>query len=99
MTLNPGQILASTILIGLFLLIIGLTGAVTVIQKFTPKSTIRGVQLSTGVLLITGGVKMIVGISTFQKLHNLAEPYLSRQLALSPSVSCWGLAPESSRSF
>jgi len=76
MSLNQTQILASTLLMGIFLLIIGLTGSITVIQKYTPKAVIRGIQLSTGILLLSGGIKMIMGISTFQKIQNAAEPYL-----------------------
>ncbi|WDP91470.1 MAG: sulfate permease [Desulfobacter sp.] len=75
----PSQIMASSLLMGCFLLIVGLTGAIEVIRKITPKSTIRGVQLSTGALLISGGVKFIIGKSNFQALQNAAEPYLSIQ--------------------
>src|SRR6056297_1608117 len=40
--MNPEQILASTLLMGVILLIVGMTGAIDVIRKFTPKSVIRG---------------------------------------------------------
>ena len=40
---------------------------------------IRGVQLSTGVLLVSQGVKLILGTSKFQVLRRAAEPYLSVQ--------------------
>jgi SulP family sulfate permease len=73
------QIQASTILMAGCLLLIGLTGTITVIGKNIPKSVIRGVQLSTGVLLMVQGVKMILGKSTLQLLHKLPEPYLSVQ--------------------
>ncbi len=79
MSLSEAQILSSTLLMGISLLVIGLTGAIEKIQKYTPKSVIRGVQLSTGVLLMSGGVKLIIGLSTFQKLQNAAEPYLTMQ--------------------
>jgi len=77
--MEPGQILASSLLIGIFLLIVGLTGAIDLIRKATPQSVIRGVQLSTGALLISGGVKFIIGTSKFQELQNAAEPYLAFQ--------------------
>lgn len=35
--MSPSQILASSLLKGVFLLIVGLTGAIGVIRKFTPK--------------------------------------------------------------
>ena len=79
MGLSASQVAASGALIGLFLLIIGATGAVTFIGKYTPKAVVRGVQLSTGTLLVTQGVKFMVGTSKFQLLREAAEPYLSLQ--------------------
>lgn len=55
------QILASGALMGLLLLIIGATGAITVTGKYIPKPVIRGVQLSTGTLLMPQGVKFMIG--------------------------------------
>ncbi len=77
--LTPSQILASSLLMGVFLLFIGLTGAIESIKKYTPHSVIRGVQLSTGALLISGGIKFIIGTSKFQALQHAAEPYLTIQ--------------------
>jgi SulP family sulfate permease len=77
--MNPEQILASGFLMGVFLLIVGLTGAIDVIRKFTPKSVVRGVQLSTGALLISGGVKFIMGTSKYQALQEAVEPHLTVQ--------------------
>lgn len=79
MGLSASQVAASGALIGLFLLMIGGTGAVTFIGKYTPKAVVRGVQLSTGTLLVTQGVKFMVGTSKFQLLREAAEPYLSLQ--------------------
>ncbi|MEJ2656864.1 MAG: putative sulfate/molybdate transporter [Desulfobacterales bacterium] len=75
----PSQILASAALMGVFLLIIGGTNAITLIGKYTPKPVVRGVQLSTGTLLMAQGVKFMVGSSTFQIMHRMAEPYLTLQ--------------------
>jgi len=77
--MSASEILASGALMCLALLIIGLTGAITLIGKYTPKSVVRGVQLSTGILLMTEGVKFMVGTSKFQILHHAAEPYLACQ--------------------
>jgi SulP family sulfate permease len=77
--MSPDQILASSLLMGVFLLIVGLTGAIDIIRKFTPKSVIRGVQLSTGALLISGGVKFMIGTSKYQALQQAVEPHLSIQ--------------------
>lgn len=77
--MTPSQIMASSLLMGIFLFIVGITGAIESIRKYTPKSVIRGVQLSTGALLISGGIKFMIGTSQFQLLQNAAEPYLTIQ--------------------
>jgi SulP family sulfate permease len=64
---------------GIMLLIIGGTGAISFLGRYIPKPVIRGVQLSTGILLISQGVKLILGTSRFQILQEAAEPYLSFQ--------------------
>ncbi len=93
-SMSANQILASSLLMGLFLLIIGITGAVDIIRKVTPKSVIRGVQLSTGALLISGGIKFMIGTSKFQVLQNAAEPYLAFQtvgfIPISLVIGCIG---------
>jgi len=78
-SMSANQILASSLLMGIFLLIVGVTGAIDVIRKVTPQAVIRGVQLSTGALLISGGIKFMIGTSKFQVLHNAVEPYLPFQ--------------------
>ena len=78
-SLSADQILASALLMGIFLLIIGVTGAIDVIRRITPKAVIRGVQLTTGALLISGGVKFLIGTSRFQELQDAVEPYLAFQ--------------------
>ncbi len=70
------EIMASALLIGVLLMVIALTGAMTFIGRHTPKAVVRGVQLSTGLLLMAEGVRFMIGTSTFQKLQEAAEPYL-----------------------
>ena len=77
--ITAAQIQASSLWIFLFLLIIGATGIITRIGRYIPKPVIRGVQLSTGVLLVSQGVKLMLGNSKFQALRGAAEPYLSIQ--------------------
>ena len=74
--IDASQILASSLLLGILLIVIGATGAMSLIGRHTPKSVIRGVQLATGVLLMTEGVKFMIGNSTFQMIRQAAEPYL-----------------------
>ncbi len=75
-SMSVSQILSSSLLMSAFLLIIGLTGAIDLIRKITPLPVVRGVQLSTGVLLMAEGVRFILGVSKFQLLQKSAEPYL-----------------------
>lgn len=85
--MSADQILASSLLMGVFLLIIGLTGAIDLIRKVTPQSVIRGVQLSTGALLIAGGVKFMIGTSKYQAIQQAVEPHLSFQSIGSVPIS------------
>ena len=92
--LSSSQILASGLLMAVVLLIIGGTGAMDLIGRYTPKPTVRGVQLSTGVLLMAQGVKFMIGTSKFQMLKQVAEPYLTIQsigiLPLGIIIGCIG---------
>ena len=76
---GSGEILASCFLMGIILLVLGLTGAINIIGKYTPKSVIRGVQFSTGILLMVQGIKLMIGTSNLQVLQKMAEPYLRIQ--------------------
>lgn len=77
--MTPHQIMASGIFMGACLLFIGATGAITLIGKYIPKAAVRGVQLSTGTLLMAEGVKLMIGNARLQVLHQVAEPYLTVQ--------------------
>jgi len=76
-TMTASQISASGFLIGAVLLIIGATGIITIIGKYIPNSVVRGVQLSTGALLMIQGIKFMLGTTKLQILRQAAEPYLS----------------------
>jgi sulfate permease, SulP family len=78
-SLSAQQIMAAALAMAAILLIVGTSGAITWISKHTPKSVVRGVQLSTGVLLMVQGIKCMVGTSTLQQLGHVAEPYLAWQ--------------------
>jgi sulfate permease, SulP family len=79
MGLGADQISASILLMAVTLAIVGFSGAVDWIGRHTPKAVIRGVQLSTGVLLMAQGVHLMLGTSRLQQLQQLAEPYLRFQ--------------------
>lgn len=77
MGLTAQQIMASGLLMGGILLVLGITNLITVIGRYIPGSVVRGVQLSTGAILMMQGLKMILGTSRFQEIQHLAEPYLT----------------------
>lgn len=76
---GSGEILAASFLMGILLLILGVTGLIDLIGKYTPKSVVRGVQLSTGTLLMAQGIRLMTGTSNLQFLQQAAEPYLKFQ--------------------
>ena len=77
--MTSSQVLASAALMGIFLMIVGGTNAITLIGRYTPLSVVRGVQLSTGTLLMAQGVRFMLGTSKFQLIRQAAEPYLTLQ--------------------
>lgn len=79
MGLTAHQVLSSGLLMGVILLVIGATGAMTLIGRYTPNSVVRGVQLSTGTILMVQGIKFMLGTSVYQTLQQMAEPYLTVQ--------------------
>lgn len=81
------QVAASAGLISLILFFIGLTGAINLISTLIPKEVIRGVQLSTGILLMSQGAKLIQGSSLQQLAAHSAEPNLIVQSIGPLSVS------------
>jgi SulP family sulfate permease len=58
--LTPTQIVSSSLWMGIFMLFLGITGLIQLIGKYTPKSTVRGVQLGVGVVLMIKGLKLII---------------------------------------
>lgn len=77
--LSAQEIMASALVMAVILLIVGTSGAISWISRHTPKSVVRGVQLSTGVVLMIQGIKCMAGTSTLQQLSQMAEPYLHWQ--------------------
>ena len=74
--MSAPQIFASGLIMAVVLLIIGSTGLVSLMGKYIPRPVVRGVQLSTGMLLAAQGVKFMAGTSTFQLIQETAEPHL-----------------------
>jgi len=58
--LTPNQIISASLWMGLCVLFLGTTGLIHIIAKYTPKSTVRGVQLGVGVVLMMKGLDFMI---------------------------------------
>ena len=58
--LTPTQIVSASLWMGLCVLFLGTTGLIHIIAKYTPKSTVRGVQLGVGVVLMIKGLDFMI---------------------------------------
>jgi len=58
-TITPGMIWGSGIFTGVFWLVMGLTGAITWIQKVTTKPVVRGIMLGLGLSFVVEGLGMM----------------------------------------
>lgn len=76
---TAGQVTAAGWVLAGLLLLLGLTGLVDVVARVVPRPVVRGVQLSTGLLLMSKGVAFMVGSSPFQLTAGLNEPWLAVQ--------------------
>ncbi|WP_419785030.1 putative sulfate/molybdate transporter [Pseudodesulfovibrio sp.] len=91
MALPKEQIFVAGLLMGVMLLIIGLTGTMARLARYIPRPVVRGVQLSTGLLLMAQGARFAMGTSSFQIANHAAEPFLAVQ-TLGPVPLNWLLA-------
>jgi MFS superfamily sulfate permease-like transporter len=79
MALSAEVITASGMLLAVVLLFLGATRLVNVVARIVPKQVIRGVQLSTGILLLSKGVYLMVGKNQLQTMRGAVEPFLAVQ--------------------
>ncbi len=56
---TPEKVYTSGLVMGVVWLVMGATGAMDFIARWTPRSVIRGIQLSLGALLAVEGVRMV----------------------------------------
>jgi predicted benzoate:H+ symporter BenE len=61
MSITSGMIWGSGIFTGLFWLLMGLTGAITWIEKITTKPVVRGIMLGLGLSFVVEGLSMMKG--------------------------------------
>ncbi len=64
-SITPGMIWGSGIFTGLFWLLMGITGAITWIEKITTKPVVRGIMLGLGLSFVVEGLSMMRGEPLF----------------------------------
>ncbi len=74
--ISATQIQASCLWVFIILIVLGSTGLINFISRHIPKSVVRGVQLSTGLMLLSQGVRLMTGTSSLQIIQKVAEPNL-----------------------
>jgi SulP family sulfate permease len=78
-SISATQLQASCLWVFLILLLLGITGLIDLLSRYISKSIVRGVQLSTGLLLLSQGVHLMLGTSSVQLLQGAGEPFLDMQ--------------------
>lgn len=89
---QPIVITTSGFLIGVILIALALTSAIDLIGALVPKPVIRGIQLTTGALLLSKGVHFAYGDTALQQTRQAVEPFLAVQ-SLGPIPIGWVLGP------
>jgi MFS superfamily sulfate permease-like transporter len=59
--LDVSQIVAAGAIVSASVLLLGVTGLIDVVNRWVPKSTVRGIQLAVGLALLIKGVDMVAG--------------------------------------
>ena len=77
--LPAAQIHTAGMWMGLIMLTLALTGAITLVGKLVPRPVVRGIQLSAGALLMAKGIGFVLGTGKLQATQGAAEPYLAVQ--------------------
>src|SRR6266516_2913112 len=60
--LRPGEIAAAGMILGLVLVVLGVTGAITRVARLIPQSVSVGLQLGLGLLMAVLGLKLILEV-------------------------------------
>jgi SulP family sulfate permease len=58
--MTPQQIVSSGLWMGVLVLLLGVTGLIGIIRRYTPRNTVRGIQLAVGVVLLLRGLKLMM---------------------------------------
>jgi len=81
------QILAAGIWTSLIIFILGITGLITVVDRWVPKPVIRGLQLGLGLQLIQSGIKLIRNTDSVWGLDSIGVGIIGFALVLAFATS------------
>lgn len=75
--MTASQVTAAGLWMGVLLLVLGVSGTMTLVRRLVPRATVRGVQLVTGVLLFVQGIRFMLGQTGLQQARGAGEPFLT----------------------
>jgi SulP family sulfate permease len=58
--MTPHQVVSSGLWVGVLVLFLGVTGLIGIVRRYTPKSTVRGIQLAVGAVLLMEGLNLMM---------------------------------------
>ena len=82
---TPEKVYTSAFVMGVVWLVMGVTGAMTHVARWTPRTVVRGIQLSLGALLAIEGLKLMGG-SWLLGIISIAIVLLFRQNRYAPAA-------------
>jgi len=80
--LNESEILCAGIITGVVILLLGVTGLITWLNRAVPKAVVRGLQLALGLKLLSGGFAMIAGANAWIGWDSVATGVLCAAVVL-----------------
>lgn len=85
--LTVSEIVAAGITVSLVVLVLGVTGLIDAVDRFVPRSVVRGLQLALGLSLLIKGVQMVGGTRTAVGADSYATGALAAILVLALASS------------
>ena len=84
--LSSEAVSGAGLLLGVILCLLAVSGFMNRLGGSIPRPVVRGVQLSTGILLLARGVEFLAGTSGFQAREGGSEPFLIWQTVPLPGL-------------
>lgn len=69
--MSPQEISASVLIMGVLLILLGVTNAIQVLADYTPKCVVRGVQLGVGTVLMVRGIEFMLRPEPYLRVQSI----------------------------